>query len=184
MNIRQKILFYILGLFLSVAILLAITFLFSYINQGVLFFSAFMIAIISGILGSLVYTIREKDGFTNFLVIFSYVLFNLFFIYIGPVTLDRSLSSFVYFYSVENGSISRDIYRDEYFHPYIQRRFDDGVKIGYLKCENNICKPTFKTKFTYTVLYPIGRMSNVLRNYDEFSDFMKKLDSKQKNDQK
>ena len=172
MKLKQKILLYVLGLFFSMFITLIITLLFNSINTGVLFFSAFVIAIISGILSSVIYTLKDRDIFTDILVIFSYVLFNLFFIYIGPVTLDRSLSSFIYFYSVENGSIDMDIYREDYFRPYIQRRFEDGEKIGYLKCENGICKPTLKTKITYGILYPIGKISNVLQNYDNFSEFV------------
>ena len=100
------------------------------------------------------------------------------FIYFGPVTLDRSLSSFIYFYSVENGQITRNIYDENYFSTYIQRRFEDGEKIGFLECDEHYCRPTLRTKFVYYVLYPCGIASKTLNEYYKFD---KMMDNKTKN---
>ena len=169
----KKFAIFFVGIFVSIFLTLAITHFFQKQNAGVLFFSAFGIAAFSGGLSSIIYLIIDRDKFTYFTVILSYILFNILFIYLGPVSLDRSLSSFIYFYSVENGKISRDIFNEEYFRPYIQRRFDDGVKIGYLKCDDENCYPTVKTKLTYKFLLPISNFSGVIYNYRDFEKHFK-----------
>lgn len=168
----KKFITYFAGIMVSLFILLTVTHIFVKQDSGVFFFSAFYIAIISGFLGSLIYLITDRDRFTYFVTLVSYVSFNALFIYLGPVSLDRSLSSFIYFYSVERGEISRNIFGEEYFKPYIERRFQDGIKIGYLKCDDKICRPTQKTKLTYKFLYPISKFSNVINNYNDFKKYM------------
>ena len=169
-EILKKFAIFFLGICFSLFLTLAITYFFQRQNNGVLFFSAFNIAIISGILSSTIYLAIYRDKFTYFTILLSYILFNALFIYLGPVSLDRSLSSFIYFYSVENGKIRQDIFDEKYFRPYIQRRFDDGVKIGYLKCDNEICYPTAKTKMTYKLLHPLSKFSGVIHNYNDFKN--------------
>ena len=112
------------------------------------------------------------------MVFCTYFLISSIFIYFGPVTLDRSLSAFIYFYSVENKEINTDIFDAEYFDKYIQRRFDDGEKIGFLKCYNSICKPTIKTKIVYYTLYPCGKLSKTLTEYDKFKSMLEKKEEK------
>lgn len=154
--------------------MLAITYIYTKITDGVLFFSAFIIAFISSCAAFLLWLKKNKNPFENFLVLLTFILFNTLFVYFGPVTIDRSLSSFIYFYAVENKTISASkIYNEEYFKPYIQRRFDDGVKIGFLKCDNSgLCTPKLKTKITYYSLCPIAKITGTLGEYKEFKKMM------------
>lgn len=170
----MKLLYYFLSLILSTILMLLVTSLYTcFEKHGVLFFSAFFIAFLCSFIGLGVWYIKYKNGFENFLIILTFIMFNTLFVYFGPVTLDRSLSSFIYFYSVEENSIPRDIFNKEYFEPYVQRRFEDGEKIGYLKCSEQFCYPTLKSKLTYWVFYPFGRLTGTLSNYDEFKQMMK-----------
>ncbi len=172
----KKLLQYCLCLIVSTVFMLLVTYIYT-LNKdhGVLFFSAFFIAIVSSVAGWGLWYIKNKNLFENFLVVFTYILFNILFIYFGPVTMDRSLSSFIYFYSVERGEIPVEIFNDEYFRPYVKRRFEDGEKIGYLNCQDRVCKPKLKTRITYYVLYPLGRITNTLTAYDEFKVMADKL---------
>lgn len=165
----KKLLQYFLCLIITTAIMLSVIFIYTKFTNGVLFFSAFLIAILSSIIGVLLWVLNNKNFFENFLVLMTFSMFNILFVYFGPVTLDRSLSSFIYIYSAENGKITKNIYDENYFNKYILRRFEDGEKIGYLKCDNNYCYPTIKTKITYFILFPLGKISGTLKNYDEFS---------------
>ena len=88
--------------------------------------------------------------------------------------MDRSLSSFIYFYSIENKKITTDIFKPEYIEPYVQRRFLDGEKLGFLKCSDNICKPTLKTKITYYLLLPVAKITRTDKEYKKFKNFMDK----------
>ena len=71
---------------------------------------------------------------------------------------------------MENGEINADMVFDEaYFKPYIKRRFIEGEKIGFLSYSgDNIYKPTKKTKIIYQLLYPLGKSSHTLNNYQIF----------------
>ncbi|MBR6127839.1 hypothetical protein IKQ21_09160 [bacterium] len=165
---------YFAGIIVSLFLMLVITHFFVLKDCGVLFFNAFFIAAVSGFLGSLIYLFVDRDKFVYFVVLVSYVLFNALFVYLGPVSMDRSLSSFIYFYSVEKGQTTQNVFSEEYFRPYILRRFEDGVKIGYLRCDGGVCYPTAKTKYTYKFLYPLGKFTGVMKNYDEFKLYMDK----------
>lgn len=177
-NFKNKFLIFIGGLILSLILMLPITYIYQLKNDNVLFFSGFTIAITASILGFCVWIKYFKEPFETVLVLLIYILFNTIFIYFGPVTLDRSLSSFIYFYSVENKEISSEIFNEEYFKPYIKRRFKDGEIFGFLKCENDICHPTLKTKITYYTLYPLGKITGTLKEYKNFERIIKKLPTK------
>ena len=171
-NLLKKVLRFFGCLFISLVSMLVLTCIYkSIFSEGVFFFNAFVLAVLGAVIGLGVWIIANKNFFENFLIFLVFSMFNTLFIYFGPVTLDRSLSSFIYFYSVQNGSVSRNIFKSEYFEPYVQRRFSDGDKIGYLKCDETCCYPTFKTKLTYRILYPLGKLSNTLNDYKEFKDF-------------
>lgn len=177
----QKFKLYILGLIVSILTMFPITYIYTTYKQGVLFFSAFIIAFCCSFIGFFIWRKYYKEKFENFLVFCTYFLISSIFIYFGPVTLDRSLSAFIYFYSVENTEINTDIFEKKYFDKYIQRRFDDGEKIGFLKCEKNICKPTLKTKLVYYSLYPCGKLSKTLTEYDKFKAMLEEKKQKRSN---
>ena len=174
----KKITVFISALVVSILIMLPVTYIYASYKKGVLFFSAFLIAFLCSLVGFLIWHKFYKEKFEGFLSFCTIFLISAIFIYFGPVTLDRSLSSFIYFYSVENGQITRNIYDEDYFSAYIQRRFEDGKKIGFLDCDENYCRPTFKTKLVYYILYPCGIASKTLNEYYKFD---KMMDNKTKN---
>ncbi len=108
------------------------------------------------------------------MVLVSFFLFNILYSFYITIILDRSLSGFIYFYTVENKSISMDIYNESYFRPFVERRFEDGQQLGFLECDSKTrtCTPTLKNKFIYYVTYPIGKLTGTLKNYDRFKIFM------------
>ena len=177
----KKTIRYILGLLLCIGIILPAAYLYTSFSGGVLFFSAFIIAFLCSFAGLVFWIKKQKEPFETFLVFLTYFLFSASFLYFGPVTLDRSLSAFIYFYAVENGSISSDIYKnnDQYFEPYVKRRFTDAEKIGFLKCSSGVCFPSLKAKFLYYSLYPFGKLTKTLVNYDEFKIMMNERSSLQ-----
>lgn len=146
------------------------------IKQGdVVYFKVYPIAILGTIIASIGWIIKYKDLFENFIVSFAYLCFFCFFLFIGPATLERSLSVFIYFYSVQNGSIKQNYYDETFFQNFVTRRYDDGQKIGFLKCNSDgLCKPTLKTKILYRIFYPYGKLTKCLYYYDEFK---KSIDS-------
>ena len=174
-NLLKKLLQFMFCLIIATVSMLIYTYIYKSTQpEGVFFFNAFIIALLGGITGTIIWTIKNKDLFENFLIFLVFSMFNTLFIYFGPVTLDRSLSSFIYFDSVQYGSVSKDIFDDTYFEPYVQRRFTDGAKIGYLKCDDVNCYPTLKTKITYTILYPLGKLTNTTQDYENFKKFYNK----------
>ena len=175
MNLKNKIILYLCAGFLSLIALLIITYIFTIFDKGVLFFSAFFIAIISGLIGGIAFSYKEKDFFTNIIVTVSFILFGILFIYLGPISQTRSLSYFIYFYSVENGKISKKIYNDNYFRPYVQRRFTEGEYLGFLKCDKEKCTPTTKAKLAYYTLFPLYKISHGIPYYNEFKNSVKQI---------
>ena len=168
---NYKFIAFVFYLIITNLTMLLFIYFYTKLMRNVLFFDAIFIAFICSLVIGIIWVHYNKNKlFENFLVIFSAALFNIIFIYLGPITLDRSLSSFIYFYAVEKGEINADVVFDEaYFKPYIKRRFTDGEKIGFLSCsDDNICKPTQKTKIIYRVLYPLGKVSHTLENYKNF----------------
>ncbi len=165
---KHKLISFLICFIISIVLMLSAVLLYRIFYNGVLYFDAIFIGILAAFVSFLLWTHFNKEKFEALLVFMSLALFNILILYFGPVTLDRSLSSFVYFYSVENGSIPEHIYNDEYFIPYIDRRIIEGEKMGFLSCNNEVCNPTFKAKFLYYLLNPIGRVTKTLNNYDEF----------------
>ena len=131
-----------------------------------------IIAIICSVLAVCVWTIKYKDNFEKFLVFISILFFNMLLIYIGPLTVNRSLSTFIYFYSVENGSVKKDLYKEAYYKDFVARRYTDGQIFGFLSCDEAVCKPNIRTKMFYYVLSPIGKITASDKHYKEFKAFM------------
>ena len=169
----KKISLFLFLTFFSIGVMFPLTSFYKTFSEGVLFFSAFGIAFIAALLSFFIWRIFYKENFESFLIFSTLFFISVIFIYFAPVTLDRSLSSFIYFYSVENKEIPRDIYEEKYFSEYIDRRFTDGEKIGFLSCDKKNCKPTLKTKIVYYLLYPCGKISNTTTEYNKFKSMLK-----------
>lgn len=141
------------------------------------FFKVYTIAFMGTLAALIIWVLRYKDLFENFLVAISCICFYSLFLFLGPATIERSLSFFIYFYAAENKSIQQDIFNgnEEYFQKFVSRRFEDGNKLGFLKCDDtNICTPTIKAKILHKVFYPFGKITKTLYYYD---DFKKTIDS-------
>ena len=171
----KKLIWYGLGFCVaSVFCLLAIRFLATYIHETSIFFKALLLALICAGAGTLLYRRKYKDIFETILVFISYAASLALIIYMGPVTLDRSLSSFIFIYAAQEGSIPADIYDETYFRPFAERRFKDGEKMNFLNRDNNgFCTPTWKSKLTYRVLYPLAHFTQTDDSYQQFRSFVK-----------
>lgn len=169
----KKFGYFVLSLFIGIIVMLFTANIFAAKAGEVMYFKVYIIALISAVMASGIWILRNKDWFENFVVSFAYLCFFCFLLFIGPATLERSLSVFIYFYAVQNGSIKQDIYNDAYFRQFAQRRFDDSQTIGFLQCdEDRICTPTIKAKILYKVFYPYGRLTKCLYYYDEFKKML------------
>ena len=91
----KKITVFISSLILSILIMLPVTYVYASYKKGVLFFSAFLIAFLCSLVGFLIWHRFYKEKFEGFLAFCTIFLISTIFIYFGPVTLDRSLSSFI-----------------------------------------------------------------------------------------
>ena len=108
-----------------------------------------------------------------FLVFLCYFLSISFFSYLGPTTVDRSLSVFVYFYAVEENGIPENYQNERYFKDFTKRRLEDGIKTGMLSKEGNIYKPTIKSKILYGIFYPISVITGTDETYKKFKKSVK-----------
>ena len=171
---RKKILFYLLSVLLAIfATYLAVSVISHTINK-VLFFSAFLIAVtVSAILAS-IWQIKHKNLFESLLCFISLSLICINAISLSPLYVDRSLSVFVYLYSVENKTIPKDIFNEQYYKKYANRRIQEAEKMYFLKCDENACAPTIKSKIAYFILVPVAKITNSFANYKEFKDAITK----------
>lgn len=174
--ILNKLIWYGLGACIAFFLcLLVIRFLATYGHETSLFFKALLLALICAGLGTLLYRKKHKDIFETILVFISYAASMTLFIYMGPVTLDRSLSSFVFIYAAQEKQIPADVYNETYFRPFVERRFSDGEKMNFLICHpDGFCTPTWKAKLTYHLLFPLARFTHTDASYQQFRNFVKR----------
>ena len=135
----------------------------------VLLYTPLFIAITS-LIGAISYYSKLKNLFETFIVYISYVGVGFAFIFLAPFAVDRSLSTFIFFYAVEHQAYPSHQISNEYMHHFFEKRLDDGVKGGFLIKENNLYKPTARAKFYYTLLHPLGSATNMLDNYNTFKN--------------
>lgn len=173
-NLSKFVVFFCCWL-LSIALVLLVCFLQAKVyDTDYLFNYTFLISFVVAFVCVALWNIRYKDIFENILL-FSFLLcFNMLLIYIAPLTVNRSLSTFIYFYSVENKQISKKIYEDGYYNDFVIRRFEDGENFGFLECDKNLCKPNIKTKIFYYILMPLGKITLSDKHYKEFKRFADK----------
>ena len=178
MNKRQvttkKVLFYFLSLVVGVILSFLLVLLFNiFAKDVILFFNAIKISCLASVFGFSIWKIFNKGNFfEDFVVYLSELFICLFMVYIGPTTVDRSLSSFMIFYSVENKKLPNAIKNEKYINDYFERRYKDGINIGYFKCDKDFCYPTKKAQIIYYAFYPIGKVTKTLENYYDFKKMM------------
>lgn len=164
----KKIFWYFISILFAIFSTLFIAAILSHILNTVLFFSVFLIAIVLSAMLAIIWHIQNKNLFESLLYFISISLICININLIAPVFIDRSLSVFIYFYSTEKGSISTDIYDENFNKEFTLRRIKDAEKMKFITCEENICKPTCKAKLAYYLLTPLGKITNSLDNYKKF----------------
>lgn len=147
-------------------------------NYNIMFNFTILIPIFVSISAIGIWKIKYKDAFEGFLVFWVILLCSLLVMYIGPFTINRSLSTFIYFYAVENGEINKNNYDKTYLDEFIKRRYDDGEKFGFLDCNNDICRPNIKTRIFYYILSPLGKITTSDKYYKQFKSIQNKKDGK------
>ena len=139
----------------------------------VLLYLPFGIGFIS-LLGPFFWFYRYRNGFESFLVYVTLFASLFTFLIMAPFVVERSLSCFIYFQAVEEGSVSPEGISHDFITPYIQKRFDDGAKGGFLTKQGNTYLPTNRAKLFYAIYYPLGLLTNTLNNYHHFKENYKK----------
>ena len=164
----KKLFCFLLTGFLCLTLLIiSLYFLFKYSTGLVLLYTPYLILLVS-FLGVCIYSVWYHDFFEKFLIYITYVSALFLFVILIPIVIERSLSSFIYFYSVEEGSFDQTFISCNYMDKFTHKRFEDGVKGGFLKENNQVYYPTTKAKIFYHVLYPLGFITGTLGNYEAF----------------
>lgn len=151
-----------------IIILIALVYVFSCYGSGLLLLWIPLLVLISSLVGGGIWFFCYKDLFETMLVWLIYLFFGFAFIIMAPIAIDRSLSTFIFFYAVEHQEFSKDKISEKYIEDFINKRFEDGVKGGFLIKENEKYKPDYRAKIYYYIFYPLGIVTNTLGGYKKF----------------
>lgn len=158
-----------IGIFCLILAIISLYLLFSYNTGLVLLYTPYMILAVSFI-GVLIWSVWYKDLFEKILIYVTYTCSLFAFVILIPLAVERSLSSFIYFYTVEQGYFDKRFVSNEYMSDFLDKRLIDGVKGKFLRQEGDLYYPTFKTKVFYNILNPFGILTGTLKNYEVFKD--------------
>lgn len=117
---------------------------------------------------------RFKNMFESILVYITSASLLFAFLLCAPFVVERSLSCFVYFTAVEDGSISPTQITQEFAGPFIQKRFDDGVRGHFLEKKGDVYVATARARLFYAIYHPLGKLTNTLSNYRQFKQTLQK----------
>lgn len=117
---------------------------------------------------------RSKNVFESILVYIASASLSFSFLLCAPMVVERSLSCFVFFAAVEEGSIAPTQITQEFSKSFIQKRFDDGVQGHFLEKKADAYVATPRSKLFYAVYYPVGKLTNTLSNYRQFKQTLQK----------
>ena len=176
-NIVYRFILFFCLLFLTLVFGLGICYITFQNNTGLLMFKMLGWLFIISTFPFIFWCKKYKNVFESFLVsmtcfsvVFSFIMF-------APCVVERSLSTFIFFYAAETGKITKESISSQYISTFISKRFNDGVESSFLTYENEIYHPTFKTKLFYWIYYPLGKITNTLTNYNTFKNQLKKEES-------
>lgn len=109
-----------------------------------------------------------KNAFETLLVFITYACAVFSFVILAPLATERSLSTFIIFYTVENNAYPAVEPSETYMRSFYQKRLTDLQNGGFIRKTENQYTPTLKAKIFYTLLYPLGRQTGALDNYEKF----------------
>ncbi len=173
-NFLNKFITYTLSGILYITILIALLYCYFTNGSGFILLYTPLFIISTSIIGSIIYYLKHKTAFETFLVYISYIGIGFAFIFLAPFAVDRSLSTFIFFYAVEHQSYPQNKISTTYMEDFFEKRLKDGVNGGFLIKEDNIYKPTARAKLYYNLLYPLGYSTNMLNNYNTFKKELNK----------
>ena len=174
-TLTQKLICFILCGFLYLMLLCcALWVLYALTPKEVLFYTPYAI-FIGALIAIIIWYQWQKDIFETLLVFFCYITAGFSFVFLAPYAVDRSLSTFIFFYAVEHDGYPQNSLSDKYMEQFYQRRLEDGTNGGFLIKEDNLYKPTLRAKIYYNLMYPIGIATNSLKNYQIFKTEIQQL---------
>lgn len=165
----KKILVLILGGIVYSVILVTLLYFASKNGSGLLLLYAPWFVILGSLIGLFLWWYIFKNVFETMLVYLLYVCFGFAFIFLAPIAIDRSLSTFIFFYAVEHNGIAKNNYSNHYMVDFFDKRFNDALKGNFLIYEDGIYKPTYRAQVYYYIFYPLGYMTHTLENYKQFA---------------
>lgn len=158
----------ICGLIYLALILVFMCIFFTY-GSGMLLLYMPLFIFSTSLIGVFVWWSKFKDLFCSILLYLAYVGFGFAFIFLAPFAVERSMSTFIFFYAVQNDSIPELNLSQEYKNHFFKKRIEDGIQGHFLIKEDNVYKPTLRAKVYYHLLYPLGVVTNMLDNYEAFA---------------
>ena len=164
----NKFIWLALGALVYLIVLIGSVYFCSAHGSGLLLLWIPFLVIISSLVGLCIWLCRYRKLFEATLVWFVYVFFGFGFIVMAPIAIDRSLSTFIFFYAVEHGKFQRNKLSDSYKEEFFEKRFDDALKGKFLVQKGDVYKPVFRAKLYYNIFYPLGKITNTLGNYKKF----------------
>ena len=167
-NFVNKLLYLLLGGIASFIVLIGLVYVVAGHSSGLLLLWIPFLVLISSLIGGGIWFFHYKDKFETILVWLTYLFFGFSFIIMAPIAIDRSLSTFIFFYTVEHQEFSKDKISKEYIDDFINKRFEDALRGGFLIQENEKYKPNYRAKIYYYIFYPLGMVTNTLGNYKKF----------------
>jgi len=165
--VKKLGLFLFCGLLYLAILCASLWILYSYTPKNVIFYTPY--AIFSGALISVaIWYIFQKDLFETVLVYCCYVTAGFAFIFLAPYAVDRSLSTFIFFYAVEHEGFPADKVSAQYMQDFYERRLSDSLTGNFLEQDGSTYRPKARARIYYHIMYPIGKMTNSLKNYQAF----------------
>ena len=144
----------------------------------IIFFASLILGMVSVILGCFIIQKLSKklfDSFTIFTMSAVYYLGIIILSVFGPTFIDRSISYHIVFYAAEKEEFYVEDIEREFSKDIFNKRIYDAVATGFLKQnKNGSISPTIKSKIMYTILKPIGEVTNSMSTYYEMKKKVEK----------
>lgn len=147
-------------------------------SNPIIFFASLIIGIITTTLSCFIIQKFSKklfQAFTLFIIAIAYYLSTIILAIFGPTFIDRSISYYIIFYATEKGNFYVQDIEKEFSKDIFEKRIHDALNTGFLtQNKNGSVSPTIKSKIMYTVLKPIGELTNSLDTYYEMKEKVEK----------